>query len=72
MERKLAYSSLTDEVFYLDGKGRKTLLPENNFIQMVLLWLTGGTIPKVGERVERTLSVNSKIHWKITCERVAE
>ncbi len=70
--KKLSYSSLTDEVFYLDGKGRKTILPKGNFIQMVLLWLNEGVIPNVGEKVERTLSVNGKVHWKITCERVAE
>lgn len=72
MKKLLAYSSLTDEVFYLDGKGQKTELPNGNFIQMVLLWLNEGKIPKVGERYERTLSVKDKIHWRITVERMAE
>lgn len=72
MKKSLAYSSLTDKVFYLDGKGQKTELPKGNFIQMVLLWLNEGKTPKVGESYERTLSVKGKVHWKITVERVAE
>lgn len=72
MKKQLGYSSLTDEVFYLDGKGQKTDLPKGNFIQMILLWLNEGNTPKVGEKFERTLSVKGKVHWKITCERVAE
>lgn len=72
MGKKLGYSSLSDEVFYLDGKGQKTALPKGNFIQMVLLWLNEGNTPKVEEKFRRTLSVNGKVHWKITCERVAE
>ena len=72
MKKSLAYSSLTDEVFYLDGKGQKTELPKGNFIQMVLLWLNEGKTPKVGESYQRILSVKGKVHWKITVERVAE
>ena len=72
MKKSLAYSSLTDEVVYLDGKGQKTELPKGNFIQMVLLWLNEGKTPKVGESYERTLSVKGKVHWKITVERVAD
>ena len=72
MKKSLAYSSLTDEVFYLDGKGQRTELPKGNFIQMVLLWLNEGKTPKVGEKYERTLSAKGKVHWKITVERVSE
>jgi hypothetical protein len=72
MRKQLAYSGLTDEVFYLDGKSQKTTLPKGNFIQMVLLWLNEGNTPKVGEKFERTLSVRGVVHWKITCERISD
>ena len=39
---------------------------------MVLLWLNEGMTPKVGEKFQRTLSSNGKVHWKIDCERVLE
>ena len=71
-KNNLAYSALTDEVFYLDGNGQKKQLPNGNFIQMVLLWLNDGNLPEVGETKERTLSVKGEVHWKITCERVAK
>ena len=71
-KKTLAYSGLTDTVFYIDGKGKKVDLPKGNFIQMVLLWLNEGVLPKVGEKFQRTLAVKGKIHWKITVERVAE
>jgi hypothetical protein len=70
--KQLAYSSLTDTVFYIDGRGQQHELPKGNFIQMVLLWLNEGITPKVGEKFQRKLSVNGEIHWKIDCERVAE
>ena len=71
MKKSLAYSSLTDSVHYIDGKGNKVDLPNGNFIQMVLLWLTEGVLIKVGEKFQRTLSVKGKVHWKITIERVS-
>lgn len=71
-KKTLAYSSLTDTVFYIDGRGNKVDLPKGNFIQMVLLWLNEGVLPKVGEKFQRTLAVKGKTHWKITIERVAE
>ena len=71
-KKTLAYSSLTDTVFYIDEKGKRVDLPKGNFIQMVLLWLNEGVLPKVGEKLQRTLLVKGKTHWKITVERVAE
>lgn len=71
-KKTLAYSGLTDTVFYIDGKGKQVDLPKGNFIQMVLLWLNEGVLPKVGDKFERKLAVKGKTHWKITVERVAE
>ena len=69
-KKSLAYSGLTDEVFYIDGKGSKTTLPKGNFIQMVLLWLNEGKTQNVGEKFERTLSWNGEPHFRITIERL--
>ena len=71
-KKTLAYSGLTDTVFYIDGKGKQVDLPKGNFIQMVLLWLNEGVLPKVGEKFQRRLAVKGKTHWKITVERVAD
>jgi hypothetical protein len=71
-KKTLVYSALTDQVYYIDGKGSKVDLPKGNFIQMVLLWLLEAKICKVGEKFERTLSVKGKVHWKISIERIAE
>ncbi len=71
-KKTLAYSALTDTVFYIDGRGKQVDIPKGNFIQMVLLWLNEGTLPKVGEKFQRSLTVNGEVHWKITVERVSE
>jgi len=71
-KKKLAYSALTDTVFYIDGRGKQVDIPKGNFIQMVLLWLNEGTLPKVGGKFQRSLTVNGEVHWKITVERVSE
>jgi len=69
---ELAYSALTDEIFYVDGRGQKKEIKHNNWFQMMLLWLNDGILPKVGSIKTRTLSVEGNVKWKITCERVAE
>jgi hypothetical protein len=72
MKNELAYSELTDAVYFIDGKGQKKELPPGNFVQMVLLWLNQGTLPKVGEKFQRKLLVKGKVHWRIIVERVDE
>lgn len=69
-KKTLAYSSLTDTVFYIDGRGKQVDIPKGNFIQMVLLWLNEGEMPKVGSVHSRTLSVDNDPHWEITVKRI--
>lgn len=70
MKKSLAYSSLTDTVFYVDGNGKSQELPKGNFIQMVLLWLNEGNLPEIGSEFERTLLVSGEKQWSITCKRL--
>lgn len=69
-KKTLAYSALTDTVFYIDGRGKQVDIPKGNFIQMVLLWLNEGEMPKVGSVHSRTLSVDNDPHWEITVKRI--
>ena len=69
-KKTLAYSALTDTVFYIDGRGKQVDIPKGNFIQMVLLWLNEGEMPKVGSVHSRILSVDNDPHWEITVKRI--
>ena len=71
-KKSLAYSNLTDTVFYIDGKGVKQELPKGNFIQIMLLWMNEGELPKVGDGSRRVLKAGDKVHWEITCKRVSK
>ena len=71
MKNKLAYSAITDDVYYIDGRSQQREISKGNFTQMVLLWLTNSLMPKVGVTRKRTLSINGKPHWEITLKRLA-
>jgi hypothetical protein len=72
MRNELDYSSLTDDVFYIDVRGQKTTVHKGNFTYVILRWISKGITFKDREKFERTLFINDKTHWKITCERVTE
>lgn len=67
----LNYSEITDTVYWVNGIGQKQDVTQN-FIQMMLLYLNQATLPKVGNGSERELKVNKKVHWKVSCKRIAE
>lgn len=70
-KNKLAYSQLTDKVYWIDGKGGRHECTQN-FVQLVLLWLhEGGGIINEGEKIGRDLIGQKGIaDWTITLERV--
>lgn len=69
---KLAYSDLTDEIYFFDDEGKKHSVNKQSFIQAMLLWLNQGDDPPVGTVVERELKVGDITHWKIMCQRLIE
>jgi hypothetical protein len=68
MAGKLMYSELTGKCYYTD-KGKKIEIEEQNFIQMVLLWLHHG-LPEETKSVTRTLKVDGVVHYEITCKKM--
>lgn len=70
-KNKLYYSELTDKVYWKNAGG-KNLDVTDSFIQMMLLWLTNATLPKVGAKRQRVLKVNNVTHWEIEVKRLAE
>jgi len=70
-KNKLAYSPLSDQVYYFNAKGEKQDVHQS-FIQGMLLWMNQGEDPPVGTTEQRELTNNGKVHWRITCERVSE
>ena len=66
---QLMYSELTEKVYFTDDKRKKTEIEQGNFIQMVLLWLFHG-LPSETKSVTRTIKINKKIHFEITCKKV--
>lgn len=70
-KKQLNYSALTDTVFWVDGKGEQTDVTQN-FIQMILCWTNKGSLPEVGKENTKCLRVDGKVHWEITCKRIAE
>lgn len=71
IKKQLAYSRLTNNIYWIDGKGQKTDVTQN-FIQNMLLWINEGELPKVGEAYKRALAVNGKVMWEISCKRISE
>ncbi len=70
MKNKLAYSSLTDRVIWVDGKGQSRDVTQN-FIQIMLLWLhEGEEMMKPGEKFGRDLiKENDEVDFTIIIER---
>lgn len=70
-KKELAYSELTNKVYYVDGKGGKIDMTDN-FIQIMLCWINKGELPKVNETNTRKLKVGEIVHWEINAKRTAE
>lgn len=70
-KNKLNYSTLSDTVCFVDSKGKKIELHQN-FVQAMLLWLNEGELPPVGSTAKRELTAGGQVHWRFTCERIAE
>lgn len=70
-KNQLNYSELTDTVYWVDGKGQKHDVTQN-FIQMMLCWMTNASLPKVGAKRQRVLEVNGVTHWELEARRKAE
>jgi len=68
-KNKLYYSELTDKVYWKNGEG-KNLDVTDNFVQMMLIWLTNASLPKVGKKRQRVLKVNNVIHCEIEVKRI--
>ena len=71
MKNKLAYSELTDSIYWIDGRGGKHEITQN-FIQVMLLWIHEGTdIAKVGSGFSRKLTGQmGKNNWDISVKRI--
>lgn len=68
-KNQLNYSELTDKVVFVNNRGEKIDLHQN-FIQNMLLYLTQGKMPKLGDSINRELSSGGEPMWKITLERL--
>jgi hypothetical protein len=69
---QLQYSELTKIIYFTD-KRKKIVIDDNNFIQMVLLWMQKD-IPLDGNqtltKVTRTISVNGKPYYELSLKKV--
>lgn len=64
-KNSLAYSPLTEKVYWIDGNGQSHDVHQN-FIQMMLLWLSEGELPsKEGEGFEKDLTVDGKVEYTL-------
>jgi len=70
MTNTLAYSALTQQVYWLDGKGKKHELPKGNLEQIILMFLTDGILIDEGQQAQKVFKVSGVPKWKITVERV--
>jgi hypothetical protein len=66
---RLMYSELTGKVYFTTKGHQKIEIEEQNFIQMVLLWLHHG-LPDNTKSVTRTLKVDETPHYEITCKKL--
>jgi len=70
MTNTLAYSALTQQVYWLDGKGKKHEIPKGNLEQIILMFLTDGILIDEGQQVQKVFKFAGVPKWKITAERV--
>lgn len=62
---QLNYSPLTEQVYWVDGRGVSHNVHQN-FLQMMLCFLTEAELPeKEGEGFEKVLTVEGKVSWTI-------
>jgi hypothetical protein len=66
----LAYSPLTEKVYWIDGSGKKKEITQN-FLQVMLLYLLESELPEVGSEYQKQLIVDGKPHWTIKIKREA-
>lgn len=69
MKNTLAYSDLTQQVYWLDGKGKKHELPKGNLEQIILMFLANGILIEEGQQAQKVFKVAGVPKWKITLER---
>lgn len=69
--KTLAYSTLSDKVYWLDGKGQKHDVTDN-FIHVMMLWLAqeNNSFIEKDTRYIRHLSYDNIPHWELSLKKL--
>jgi hypothetical protein len=67
MAAQLKYSELTDKIYFTD-RGKKIEIDDNNFIQMILLWMYKD-LPKQAKSIKREISVGGVTKFVISLKK---
>ncbi len=68
MPSHLKFSELSNTVYIVDSKGKKTDIT-GSFLQIVLLWGCDGKLIPEGTETTKQLTNNGEVHWEITIKR---
>jgi hypothetical protein len=69
---QLKYSEFSNTIYFTDGK-KKIAIDENNFIQMILLWMYKDIPEEAKEKlkhVTQEITVDGKPHYELTLKKV--